>query len=116
LLENKDYKNLHALLDDVLEVRQHPDRLGTHNFEVPDNIPKNIALIQKPPKQQAVDAHITRFTKQPQNKYCTEISTFYLSSAALNPVYTLSGSGNMDRTAFTTQAGTTLLFFFPRKL
>ena len=68
LLEDKDYTYLHALLDDVLEVRQHPDRLDIHNFEVPDNIPKNIALIEKPPKQQAVDAHITRFTKHPQNK------------------------------------------------
>jgi len=65
LLEDKDYTYLHALLDDVIEVRQNPDR---HTFEVPNNIPRNIALIEKPPKQQAVDAHITRFTKHPQNK------------------------------------------------
>jgi len=68
VLEDKDYSYLHGLLDDVIEFRQHPDRLDAQTFEVPDNIPKNIAHTEKPPKQQVVDAHITRFTKHPQNK------------------------------------------------
>jgi len=65
MLEDKDYSYLHGLLDDVIEFQQHPDRVYTQTFEVPDNIPKNISLIEKPPKQQVVDARITRFT---QNK------------------------------------------------
>jgi len=30
LLEDIDYTYLHALLDDMIEVRQNPDRLDTH--------------------------------------------------------------------------------------
>ena len=52
----------------MIGARKNPDRLDTHTFEVPNNIPRNIAIIEKPPKQQAVDAHITRFTKHSQNK------------------------------------------------
>ena len=44
------------------------------------------------------------------------LQTIYYTSEALKPVYTLSGSENLRRIAFTTQAGTTLLFPFPRKL
>ena len=44
------------------------------------------------------------------------LQILYYSLEALKPVYTLSGSGNLRRMAFTTQAGTTLLFSLPRKL
>ena len=60
LLEDKDYSHLDTLLDDVITLRLIPSRL-----EQPDNIPKNIALSQRPPKQEVIDAYITRFTKHP---------------------------------------------------
>ena len=44
------------------------------------------------------------------------LQIIYYSSEALKPVYTLSGLGNLKHMAFTTQAGTTLLFPLPRKL
>ena len=48
---------------------------------------------------------------------CTRSTIYcYFSSAASNPVYKLSGLGNWRRIAVTTQAGTTLLLPFPRKL
>lgn len=63
LLEKKDYSHLDALLDDVIELRRTPSRLDIHNFTLPDTIPKNIAQSERPPKQQVIDAHITRFSK-----------------------------------------------------
>ena len=68
LLEDKDYSHLDTLLDDVITLRLIPSRLDIHNFEQPDNIPKNIALSQRPPKQEVIDAHITRFTKHPHTE------------------------------------------------
>ena len=63
ILEDKDYSHLDALLDDVINLRQTPSRLDIHDFELPDSIPKNIAQSERPPKQQVIDAHITRFSK-----------------------------------------------------
>ena len=67
ILEDKDYSHLDALLDDVITLRQLPHRLDIHNFEQPDSIPKNIAQSERPPKQEVIDAHITRFHKHPQD-------------------------------------------------
>ena len=67
ILEDKDYSHLDALLDDVITLRQLPYRLDIHNFEQPDSIPKNIAQSERPPKQEVIDAHITRFNKHPQD-------------------------------------------------
>ena len=58
---------LDTLLDDVIHLRHIPSKLDIHNFELPDSIPKNIAQSERPPKQQVIDAHITRFSKHPQN-------------------------------------------------
>ena len=63
ILEDKDYSHLNTLLDDVITLQQTPTRLDIHNFEQPDNIPKNIAKSKRPPKQKVIDAHITRFNR-----------------------------------------------------
>ena len=63
LLEGKDYSHLDALMDDVITLQQTPSRLDIHTFALPDTIPKNIAQSERPPKQQVIDAHITRFSK-----------------------------------------------------
>lgn len=63
ILEDKDYSHLNTLLDDVITLRQTPTRLDIHDFEQPDNIPKNIAKSERPPKQEVIDAHITRFNR-----------------------------------------------------
>ena len=44
------------------------------------------------------------------------LQIMYYSSEDLKPVYTLSSLENLRRMAFTTQAGTTLLFPLTRKL
>ena len=64
VLEAKNYSHLDALLDDVIQLRH---TLGMHTFEKPDNIPKNMALSQRPPKQEVIDAHVTRFSKHSEN-------------------------------------------------
>ena len=51
--------------NDVIQLRHTPSKLDIHNFELPDSIPKNIAQSEQPPKQQVIDAHITRFNKHP---------------------------------------------------
>ena len=63
-LEDKDYSHLDALLDDVITLRQLPHRL---DIEQPDSIPKKIPQSERPPKQEVIDAHITRFNKHPQD-------------------------------------------------
>ena len=63
ILEDKDYSYLNTLLDDVITLRQTPTTLDIHDFEQPDNIPKNIAKSERPPKQEVIDAHITRFNR-----------------------------------------------------
>ena len=68
LLEDKNYSHLDTLLDDVITLRHTPSKLDIHNFELPDSIPRNIAQSERPPKQQAIDAHITRFSKHAQNE------------------------------------------------
>ena len=67
VLEAKTYSHLDTLLDDVIQLRHTPDTLDMHTFEKPDNIPKNIALSQRPPKQEVIDAHVTRFSKHSEN-------------------------------------------------
>ena len=67
ILEDKDYSHLDALLDDVITLRQLPHRLNIHNFEQPDSIQKNIAQSERPPKQEVIDVHITRFNIHPQD-------------------------------------------------
>ena len=58
LLEEYNYSHLDTLLDNVIKLPQTPHRLGIHDFELPDSIPKNIAQVERPPKQQVIDAHI----------------------------------------------------------
>ena len=63
ILEDKNYSYLNTLLDDVIILRHTPSKLDIHHFELPDTIPRNIAQTQRPPKQEAIDAHVTRFSK-----------------------------------------------------
>ena len=63
ILEDKNYSYLDTLLDDVITLRHTPSKLEIHHFELPDTIPRNIAQTQRPPKQEAIDAHVTRFSK-----------------------------------------------------
>ena len=66
-VRSQEYSHLDALLDDVIQLRHTLDTLGMHTFEKPDDIPKNIALSQRPPKQEVIDAHVTRFSKHSEN-------------------------------------------------
>ena len=55
------------MMEDVLILRQIDSRQDITDYQLPDTIPNNIALTERPPKQQAVDAHISRFKPRTQN-------------------------------------------------
>ena len=63
ILEAKDYSHLDVLLDNVIQVRHTPDKLDMNKLEQPHHIP----LSKQPPKQEVIDAHITRFSKHSKN-------------------------------------------------
>ena len=54
------------MMDDVLRLRQTHSRQDLTDYQLPDTIPRNIALTERPPKQQVLDAHISRFRTRTQ--------------------------------------------------
>ena len=49
------------MLDDIVQLRLHGDKLDTMTFDKPSTLPHNIATVDKPPKEQVIAAHISRF-------------------------------------------------------
>ena len=84
LLKDKNYSHLDTLLDDIIKLWQTLHGLGMHDFELPDSIPKNIVQLERPPKQQVLDAHITRFTKQTTP---TEELKIFIFKLCVNIIY-----------------------------
>ena len=66
LLESKNYSHLVTMLDDVIKLRLS-DRQDIQEYTLPDSIPKNIAPVQRPSKDDVVQAHITRFQTHTTN-------------------------------------------------
>ena len=54
------------MLDDVIKLRLS-DRQDIQEYTLPDSIPKNIAPVQRPSKEEAIQAHITRFQTHTTN-------------------------------------------------
>ena len=48
-------------MDDIIQLRLNDDRQDLQEYTLPDSIPKNIASVPKPSKEEVVQAHITRF-------------------------------------------------------
>ena len=61
ILESKKYIHLTYMLDDIVELRLHGDKLDTMTFDKPSTLPHNIATVDKPPKEQVIAAHTSRF-------------------------------------------------------
>ena len=51
------------MLQDILYLRIHRQQ-DMHNYEKPDTIPKNIAAIERPPKDEVIAIHLYRFPTQ----------------------------------------------------
>ena len=67
ILESKIYTHLTYMLDDIVQLRLHGDKLDTVKFDKPSTLPHNIATVDKPPKEEVIAAHITRFPTKTQN-------------------------------------------------
>ena len=45
------------MMDDVIQLRLQDNRQGIQEYSVPDSIPKNIAPVPKPAKEDAISKH-----------------------------------------------------------
>ena len=56
------------MLDYIVQLQLHGDKLNTMTFDKPSTLPHNIAIIDKPPKEQVIATHTSHFsTKITQN-------------------------------------------------
>ena len=55
------------MMDDVIQLRISDNRHDMQEYNLPDSIPKNIASVQKPSKEDVIQAHITRFQTHTTN-------------------------------------------------
>ena len=67
ILESKSYSHLFSMMDDVIQLRISDNRHDMQEYNLPDSIPKNIASVQKPSKEDVIQAHITRFQTHTTN-------------------------------------------------
>ena len=57
-------------MDDVIQLRISDSRQDMQEFNLPDSIPKNIASMHKPSKEDVIQARITWFQMRTTNSYC----------------------------------------------
>ena len=55
------------MLDDIVQVQLHGDKLDTITFNKPSTLPHNIATVDKPPKEQVITAHTSCFPTKTQS-------------------------------------------------
>ena len=84
VLEGKNYKHLLIMMDDVIRLRLKDDRQDLQEYTLPDSIPRNIASIPKPSKEEVVQAHITRF--------CTGMTTTNTSATTTTSASTTANN------------------------
>ena len=61
ILEEKDYTHLCHIMEDVVQLRLDEHRQELFDYDKSDFIPQNIASIERPPKQEVITQHISRF-------------------------------------------------------
>ena len=61
ILEDKDYKHLTHMMEDIIQFRLHDKRHDMIEYDTPSTIPHNIATIERPPKQEVIALHTSRF-------------------------------------------------------
>ena len=60
IIEDKDYKHLTHMMEDIIQFRLHDKRHGMIDYNTLSTIPHSIATIEQPPKQEVYNctAHI----------------------------------------------------------
>ena len=64
ILEDKDYTHLVHMMEDVVHTRMDRDKHELFDYDIPDTIPRNIASVERPSKEQVIAQHISRFPAQ----------------------------------------------------
>jgi len=57
--------HLTHMMNDILELRTHGKQQDTLDFDMALTFPQNIATIERPPKDEVIAKHTSRFPKQP---------------------------------------------------
>jgi len=65
ILQNKDYTHLTHMMNDILELRTHGKQQDALDFDRALTLPQSIATIERPPKDEIIAKHTSRFPKQP---------------------------------------------------
>ena len=88
LLESKKYNHLLAMMDDVIQLQLQDNRQDIQKYSVPDSIPKNIAPVPKPAKEDIIQAHITHFHTSANNKYNINVQQYCNCQSKTGLLYT----------------------------
>ena len=67
ILEAKDYTHLTHMMEDVIQFRLGDKKLDIIDYDTPSTIPHNIATIERPPKEDVIAKHTSRFPSHSQN-------------------------------------------------
>ena len=67
ILEDKDYKHLRHMMEDIIQFRLDDKRHDMIDYDTPSTIPYNIATIEWPPKQDVIAQHTSRFPSHSQD-------------------------------------------------
>ena len=62
ILEEKDYTYLCHIMEDVAQLRLDEHQQELFDYDKPDFMPQNIASIERPPKQEVITQHTSRFS------------------------------------------------------
>ena len=66
ILEPKDYTHLTHMMEDVIQFRLDDKTHDMIDYNTPSTIPCNIATIERPPKEDIVSRHKSRFPSHSQ--------------------------------------------------
>ena len=69
ILEDKQYAHLTHMLDNIVQLRILGDRLDTVTYDKPHTLPHNIATADKPPKEEIIATHQSRFPHRSSTQY-----------------------------------------------
>ncbi|XP_031549029.1 uncharacterized protein LOC116286622 [Actinia tenebrosa] len=66
VLTQKSYSFVNIMVDEIAEC--HKNKKTLPKIQVPEHIPKNIATVKRPPKEEVVKKHISRMIKKKKEK------------------------------------------------
>lgn len=59
-------------MDDVIQLRLSDDKQDVLHYDTPSTLPQNIAKTERPPKDDVIATHITRFPPQQTDNHASQ--------------------------------------------